>query len=54
MSKTEASKSPNDAFNDGFYACLAGVNRSDSPAEMVGDVLRAWHRGWDYCRRGTI
>ena len=44
---------PNQAFNAGFYACIAGVQRSDSPAEMVGDVLLAWRRGWDYCNRGA-
>lgn len=46
--------SPNQAFDAGFNACLAGVDRDDSPAEVVGDVLTAWLRGWDYCRRGTI
>ncbi len=45
---------PNQAFTAGFNACIAGTNRSDSPAGMVGDVLNAWRRGWDYCRRGTI
>lgn len=45
---------PNQAFNAGFQACLAGTNRSDSPKGLVGDVLIAWHRGWDYCNRGTL
>ena len=45
---------PNQSFNAGFQACLAGAQRSDSPAEMIGDILLAWLRGWDYCNRGTI
>lgn len=45
---------PNQAFEAGFQACLADVNRMDSPAGMVGAVLLAWRRGWDYCRRGTV
>jgi hypothetical protein len=45
---------PNQAFEAGFQACLANVNRSDNPADVVGAVLIAWRRGWDYCNRGTL